>query len=232
MPMKLPLNDIELLRYNAEYRTHQGGLTVGETNVIALAQDLDTLLRRVTKTYQEVRAIRATNRRAFSRQTMLLEDKMTLIRDALDMNRAGVVSDVDAILTNKFSHLTEYLDEGRQTLTELLEAKLKETMDALQTGVSADTASQMLNAFQEPSMTSRTPFNDLRSSILGTTPIFKVSMPHAMREKYSAYLSMLKKPNGIDCYYLDASRMPRHDFLSARQYMPQVIRSNPLWYHV
>ena len=232
MPMKLPVNDIELLRYNAEYRTHPADLTVGETSVIALARDLDTMLKSVTKTYQEVRAIRASNRRAFSQQNMLLEDKMTLIRDALDMNRAGVVSDVDAVLTNKFSHLTAYLDESSQTLTTMLETKLQETMDALKAGVPADTASQVMDAFQAPQMTSRTPFNELKTAILGTTPVFKVSMPQVMREKYGAYISMLKKANGINSYYLDASRMSRRDFLSARQYMPQVIRSSPLWYNV
>lgn len=230
--MKLPSNDIELLEYNAKYRTRLGGMTVGDTSVIALALDLATMQKSITKIYEELRSFRANNRRAFSRQTMLLEDKMTLIRDALDMNRAGVVSDVDAVLTNKFSALTAYLDESSHTLTALLEAKLKETTDALRSGVSADTASQALNALQAPSMSARTPFNELRSAILGTTPVFKVSMPRAMLEKYDAYLSMLKKPNGIDCYYLDASRMPRDEFVSARQYMPQVIRSNRLWYNV
>jgi len=226
--MHLPRNDIEQIRYNAKYNIGGSVAELGKISVHALAKDLSKLSDQINSLSNTVSSMRSGVRRGFSRQTQLIQDQKTLIqdqttliRDRFDLHRAELVSDLTAALNNKMSELREFLASQRPAPVP--------SPGTMETPLPSE---QETIAFQQPRMGHNTPFSELRSAILGTTPVFRVSMPKRVREDYGAYISTLKKENGIDYHYLDASRLPRDRFRSARTYMPGVVRSSSLWCNV
>lgn len=226
--MHLPRNDLEQIRYNAKYEIGEHGTELGSVSVHALAKDLSDLSAKLDSIAKSVSSMRSGVRRAFSKQTELIQDQTTLVRDRFDVHRAEIVSDLTAALNDKMADLRLFIANQRPPV-----APPVRPLSPIQrpVGTPISTGNDTVD-FLQPPIGHNTPFPELRNAILGTTPIFKVSMPERIREQYGAYISTLKKQNGIDYHYLDASRLPRDRFRSARAYMPGLVRSNPLWCNV
>lgn len=210
--MRIPGDDIEQIRYNAQ---QLGGMQVGQLSVYALAKDLRSIMDRFDQMAATVASIRAGMRRTVNTQT-------TLLRDKSDMQRVQIVADMTAYMERKFAEFERHHADTEPD----------EPFSPALSPAPAAAPAPAPPVVAPPSMSATTQFSRLRSAILGNANMFQVSMPARVREKYDAYISTLRRDNGVDSHFLDASRMKRGEFREARQYMPTVIQNSPLWQHV
>ena len=230
--MQLPTNDIEQIAYNAQYGTGESMQSIGETSVRALALDLQAVFSEVSALKTAVARLRATTRtqhmaslRRMGENTATISDKVEVYVGQMS---ATVQENLTALLDQK---LQETISDIRRNVLENRDNIIAH-FNALQRDVLPRSVERNVANAAVPPQVARPKFERLRSQILGQNGVFKVSMSANDRAKYGQYISTLMKGNGVNYDYLDASKMPRNSFVSARKYMPSAIKTNKLWSQV